>query len=404
MSKPGLRMTPALFALISLACWRMAAGFQIGVTHTGTDWSRWSDPVSVARAESLLREGAITWQSQGVVGSGGMWLPSKTPPTTPGGYDWSSLDYRVQAMRNASAVRGRMVLRLFDAPQWMDDPNATKRGLIAPDHFADFAEFCGQVAARYPDVGHFLVWNEMDGFISGSDWNAPCPNMTMNGPSYTELFRLVSRAVKAKNPSAKVGGPYVPISSAQCDPGAAGEVSGPWGAVNKGVLDFIKYFVEHAAGDFDFFAMDGHLAYKRVRLNGTSFSPPATADPRNSTEIFPAITAWVRESSGLRAEVPIWWAEMYPVPCFDTTAYEDNRSWPVEEQLAVYTKAVKEISAPELGVEVFLNWGAEANSNCFAAMYNDTKLPGGGYPTPFYDIARKFNSNGRQYVESRTQG
>ena len=83
---------------------------------------------------------------------------------------------------------------------------------------------------------------------------------------------------------------------------------------------------------------------------------------------------------------------MYPVPCHDTSAYgPTEQAWPVEEQVAVFTKAVQEISAPELGVELFLNWGAQVNENCFAAMYNDTSAPDGGYPTPFFEVARTFN-------------
>ena len=141
--------------------------------------------------------------------------------------------------------------------------------------------------------------------------------------------------------------------------------------------------------------MDGHLAFKQVRINHTIYKPPATRDPANSTLILPAITRWVREQSGIPATVPIWWSEMYPVPCRDTNAYlppDTDRVWPVEEQLAVFRKAVREIAAPDLGVELFLNWGAQANSNCFVGMYNDTGVEGGGYPTPFYDIAREFNS------------
>ncbi len=68
-----------------------------------------------------------------------------------------------------------------------------------------------------------------------------------------------------------------------------------------------------------------------------------------ATGIFPAITRWIREQSGLARGVPIWWAEMYPVPCTDTAAYiPPGNVWPVEEQIAVYTKAMNEIAASEL--------------------------------------------------------
>lgn len=92
---------------------------------------------------------------------------------------------------------------------------------------------------------------------------------------------------------------------------------------------------------------------------------------------------------------------MYPVPCHDTTSYgPSDKTWPVDEQIAVFTKAMEEISAPELGVEVFLNWGAQVNDNCFVAMYNDTAQKRGGCPTPFYEVARKFNQMTRRRLAS----
>jgi hypothetical protein len=52
-----------------------------------------------------------------------------------------------------------------------------------------------------------------------------------------------------------------------------------------------------------------------------------------------------------------------------------------------------EISAPELGVEVALNWAAmqeHDNSNCIG-LYNDTSYANGGYPTPFYYVVKDIN-------------
>lgn len=52
------------------------ASLQVGVTHVN-DWEPWSQHQdSVARAVALMKQGVITWQNQGVVGGGGMWLPS----------------------------------------------------------------------------------------------------------------------------------------------------------------------------------------------------------------------------------------------------------------------------------------------------------------------------------------
>ena len=203
---------------------------------------------------------------------------------------------------------------------------------LRPEHFDDFAAFCGEVAARYPDVLHFLVWNEMDGFRGGGSFDAH---------GYTQLFVKVSTAVKKVNPRARVGGPYVPISAGQLPPGAAGAVSGAWGAVSPAVLELIEYFLDHAVGHYDFVTLDGHLAYNSTRLNGTTWRPPYP-DALSATGIFPAVTSWTRRALTARGSAaPIWWSEMYPVPCFDYNVYmpgsggEPPRAWPIERQIEV---------------------------------------------------------------------
>ena len=348
-----------------------------------------------------MKHGAVIWQNQGVVGGGGMWLPSPDPPnvTSTGSYDydWGHLDYRVQAMRNASSAPGRMVLRLFNAPAWMCNMtsrrNLTKVGNapLRRDRYDDFAQFCGSVAARYPDISHYEVWNELNGFI-GNWSHRHLDGMTVDGAAYTELFIKVSTAIKSVNPAAKVGGPYVPITQGQLPPGRTSECSGKWGAIQPALLEFVRYFVRSAKGHYDFFSMDGHLASESYEVNGKHYSRPANNDALGSTEIFPAATKWVREQSGLDASIPIWWSEFYPVPCVDTGMYgPSGKLWPLEMQLAVYHKMVKEISKPSLGVEVALNWAAMAGPNCVVGVYNDTSQPNGGLPTPFYEVIKNIN-------------
>ena len=301
-------------------------------------------------------------------------------------------------MRNASEVSGRLVLRLFDAPGWM--VNTTKKttqignGPLRHDMYDAFSEFCGIVAKRYPDVTHYEVWNELNGFIGNWSFAKGVDGMTTDKVGYTSLFIKVATAIKQVNPGAKVGGPYVPITQGQLPPNRTGECSGKWGAINPALLDFIRYFVQNAKGHYDFFSMDGHLAYESYEVNGIHYTRPANNDPLGSTVVFPAATKWVREESGLSADVPIWWSEFYPVPCVDTGMYGPTKEpWPLPLQLAVYRKMLTEISAPELGVEVALNWAAmqqHDNPNCIG-LYNDTSYPNGGYPTPFYAVVKDIN-------------
>lgn len=288
----------------------------------------------------------------------------------------------------------RMIMRLFGAPNWMVNHTKTPGPAVWPlrrDHYDHFAQFCATVAKRYPDVTYFEVWNELDGFVGNYSWDR-LDGLTADYQAYTELFIKVSKAVKAVNPHAKLGGPYVPISAGQLPPGRSSECAGDWGAINPAILKFISHFVRDAKGHYDFFTLDGHLAYEAYRLNGTTWHHPANDDPLGSTRIFPAMTRWVRESSGLDRSIPIWWAEFYPVPCVDTGNYgPSGKLWPLEQQLAVYKKMLHEISEPSLGVEVALNWAAQAGPNCMVGMYNDTSAAHGGYPTPFYKIVKDIN-------------
>jgi hypothetical protein len=65
--------------------------------------------------------------------------------------------------------------------------------------------------------------------------------------------------------------------------------------------------------------------------------------------------------------------------------------WAPELQLAVYRKMLTEISDPALGVEVALNWAAQAGPNCIVGMYNDTSAANGGFATPFYQVVKEIN-------------
>ena len=92
-----------------------------------------------------------------------------------------------------------------------------------PEHYADFANLAVDVARRYPQVRHFVVWNELKGFF-GADRNR------WDIQSYTELYNTVYRALKAYDPTLRVGGPYVVMNS-WSDPHTASdpsELAGPW--------------------------------------------------------------------------------------------------------------------------------------------------------------------------------
>ncbi|OLT10047.1 hypothetical protein BJF78_29420 [Pseudonocardia sp. CNS-139] len=65
-------------------------------------------------------------------------------------------------------------MTLCCAPDWMKggEPGETdwSRIEVAPDpaHYADFAALAVDVARRYPQVRHFVVWNELKGFFDAT--------------------------------------------------------------------------------------------------------------------------------------------------------------------------------------------------------------------------------------------
>ena len=222
-------MHSVCFLFCSVVC---LGATQIGVTHVQQDLDPWNDQEAVARAEQLLSTGAIRYQNQHIMGWGG-----GNPEPSPGLYDWTTLDRRVETMRKTG---GTMVITLCCAPDWMKggEPNNTDWSnlAVAPlsEHYHDFAKLCGKVAGRYPDVKHFQVWNEMKGF-----WNKEEHRWAYE--NYTEMYNMVYQEVKNVSPSSKVGGPYTTTGA----PGIISSLAGAWGAVDQRLLDVIEYWLEH---------------------------------------------------------------------------------------------------------------------------------------------------------------
>lgn len=138
----------------------------LGVTYMQYNLTNGGDPASIQRGKDLLR-GLVVFHNQHIFGFGAGNIEPKK-----GIYDWSTLDNRIQLMRDLGATP---VITLATAPTWMTDStwtpgkyaNETDWSKIEyaplPEHVQDFADLCAQVAKRYPDVKYFQVWNEMKG-------------------------------------------------------------------------------------------------------------------------------------------------------------------------------------------------------------------------------------------------
>lgn len=343
------------------------ARLQLGVTHTRYSADRWNDPVAVESAHELLKASAV-FQNQHLMGWGTL-----NPNPAPGIYDWGSLDERIGLMR---ATGGVPVITLAGAPDWMKGgrPGQTdwSRLEIAPfpEHYAAFAELARRTAQRYPDVKHFLVWNELKGF-----WNERENRWDYEG--YTAFYNQVYDALKSVDSTIQIGGPYVPLAT-----GVATSMSHPasdarlrdrtYGTVDQRGLDVIGYWLAHAHGA-DFLAVDSRADDER----------PISAAAR--AEQYSDLTRWLAETT----TIPIWWAEWYMT------------SWGVEEighaeQNARLAAALIEMVGA--GASVALRWQPQGEAERHyegnhESLWSDTRRPGGGQPFPFYFTTRAIASH-----------
>jgi Glycosyl hydrolases family 39 len=263
--------------------------FAVGVTHTQHSIDPWGDVEAQARAKAVLA-GTATYQNQHIFGWGAL-----NPEPSPGEYDWSSLDRRMQLIRGTGGIP---VITLCCAPDWMKGGRAGETDwqrlekAPTPEHYGDFAELAATVARRYPDVRYFLVWNELKGFWNGAEnrWNYE---------AYTRLYNKVYDALKAVDPTLHVGGPYVTLDvwHDQRAGGHPSALTGACGVVDQRALDVLDYWLEHKHGA-DFVAID---ASSSTRDDG-QVVPPATA-----LQTFDALTRWVRQ----RTSLPVWWSEFH---------------------------------------------------------------------------------------------
>ena len=328
-------------------------GLTVGVTHTERSADRWNASPAVDRALGVLADVA-PMQNQHLMGWG-----AGNPEPSPGQFDFASLDRRIRLI---SATGATPVLTLCCAPDWMKGGVAGStdwdRIEEAPDpgHFQDFADLAARAAERYPEVRHFVVWNELKGFYdrSRNEWDAA---------AYTDLYNRVYRAVKGVRPDALVGGPYVVFDSWASDDagGHPSTVRGVWGVLDQRPLDVVDYWLTHAAGA-DFIAVDAPTRTRDKGLTTTDFE---------ATGKLAAITEWVRE----RTELPIWWVEI-SADCSACAATSGSA-----RRAVVMLDAL--VAVARAGASTAFLWGAQGSENGeTAALFSDTADATGGEPLP----------------------
>lgn len=332
----------------------------VGVTHAQHSLDRWGDPAARRRGQELVRAVAGV-QNQHVYGWG-----ARNPNPAPGVYDWRSLDRRVRLMR---ALGGTPVLTLCCAPDWMTrlGTRTSTYPNLAPldEHLDDFAALAARIARRYPDVRHFMVWNEMKGFFN-YDLNA------WDAERYTRLYNRVYDALKAVDPAIRVGGPYLVIEGTGTGGPGYGRAR-PITPRDRAVLD---YWLEHKHGA-DFLAVDR----KTVSASHDS-AGYGRGQALRLTRWFGSVTRQLRQMTDL----PVWFAEDY---------FRGDADW--DYQAAGLASMLREELVS--GASVSLRWAPQGQAGgAFGGndqnLFSDTARPGGGTPFPAYRayraIAREF--------------
>lgn len=341
-----------------------------GFTHTQYSADEGSD-TATERVEGFLRTSRLP-QDQAIMGWG-----ADNPEPVKGRYDFGALDRRVDFMR---ASGGTPVITLCCSPDWMkggrsgvdhtDWSQASLETAPKPDHYADYAALAATVAKRYPDVTHFIVWNEFKGF-----WNDAERRWDYEG--YTELYNLVYEALKKVNPKIMVGGPYLVMDSVDPrDANASRTFKGRWGAMDQRIIDAFDYWNEHKAGA-DFVVVDGS-SY----TNDDDLLP----DEFGATDKLTAVSEWVREQThGL----PLWWAEYYVEPA---DGNDDRKGWSESHRVAVQATGMIALARGGATSGFYWNPEKEKGTECAGCLWTPTDGPGGGRQLPMYDLVSRFDA------------
>ncbi|MFJ9424462.1 xylan 1,4-beta-xylosidase [Streptomyces sp. NPDC101249] len=341
-----------------------------GFTHTQYSADE-GDGTATARADRLVRGAGGMPQVQALMGWG-----ADNPEPVKGRYDFAAMDRRIDFVR---ATGGTPVITLCCAPDWMkggtsgvghtDWSQSALETAPEPAHYADFAALAATVARRYPDVRHFLVWNEFKGF-----WNDAKGRWDYEG--YTALYNLVHKALKKVDKDIMVGGPYLAMDS--LDPrseNASRSVKGSWGAMDQRVLDAFAYWNRHRAGA-DFVVVDGSSYTNDDELLPDEFA---------ATEKFTAVGTWVRRQTG---NLPLWWSEYYVEPA---DGNDERRGWSETRRVAVQAAGLIAMAEGGAGSGFYWNPQDEKGTDCPGCLWTPTYGPDGGRGLPMFGLLSRFH-------------
>lgn len=334
----------------------------LGATHTQHSLDPWGDPLAVARGRDLLGR-AVRYQNQAIYGWG-----AGNPNPAPGVYDWHTLDRRMELIR---ATGGTPVITLCCAPDWMTPLRAlsTEYPNLPPtaDHVRDFARLAARVARRYPDVKHYMVWNEMKGF-----WDRARNNWDF--VAYTRMYNAVHAALKSVDPSIRVGGPYLVIEgTGSRSLGKTGYATAE--PITERDRETLEYWLANKRGA-DFLVVD-----RKTVSNSHDDNEYTPAQQMSFTRWFGAVTRKLRRMTTL----PVWYAEDYFVSSDDW----DFQAAGLASMLGHHVRS---------GASASFRWGPQGQDDGpfggnKQSLFTDTLEAGGGRPYPAYFVYRSFHEH-----------
>ncbi len=224
-----------------------AAAPSLGGLGYGFHTLLWLNPPTEERDLALVKDAGFGWIKQRFEWR---YLEQKAK----GQIDWHRADILVQ---NANKMGLKIVARVDNQPEW-----ATKKkygtATAPPDNMQDYADFIGQLAARYKagsphgQIHAYQIWNEPN---LSREWGDRAPNAT----EYVAMLKAAYQAVKKADPNAIV------ITA-----GLSPTTAPPPLAVPD--IDFLKQM--YAAGARDYFDMLG--------AHGAGFKAPPETSPEEA--------------------------------------------------------------------------------------------------------------------------
>jgi hypothetical protein len=340
-----------------------------------------NNPAAVASALQIMSKFPTVTTDQSMYGFGA----SNEPESPDGTYDFSNIVPRIQMITTAG---GTPVITLVGAPSWMYEYNSkTNSSACDPDNFndfftppcpayySDFAGLAAKIAEDFPQVDHFVVWNEFKGFYNGGNLDAV---------NYTTMYNDVYNAIKAVRPDAQVGGPYIPFSAYPCsESGTYSKIlSGAWGCVPQSSVEAMTYWLANKAGA-DFVAVDGATEIAKG-------SDSALTDPVTASEKYAVVDQWIKSQTNL----PLWWME---------SAIQTKSGWTDQQAAAarIATLALMNSSGASVGMQWQPQNGvvSAGNANDYdEGLWTSTLNAGGGQPT---DLATDLLSGALGVLQQR---